>query len=253
MDKHEFYIDFPDEATIQQQIDGIIEKGVKPKKTFYSFLKNMYKQIGIRYLFHDLVEIAFVVLIVIVSLIFIIINSQIQMSIDDGSIYTFIFIVSPILYMAVSLIAFVNTRLNNTYEIEMTCKYNLYQLAAFRMFVFSIISIIINSISLGLVTVYHKEINFLQALMLSITSLFLFSTIFLYLIFKIRSSLAKYIMVFVWIFENYEASIYSSEFYNMFLNKIPIFVYLAVVIAFAYAYIGNLKRLITFKNSEGVM
>lgn len=253
MNKHEFYIDFPDEATMKQQIDDIIEKGVKSKKTFYSFLKNMYTQIGIRYLFHDLVEIAFVALIVIASLIFVIINSQIQMSIDDGSIYTFIFIISPILYMAVSLVAFINTRLNNTYEIEMTCKYNFYQLSAFRMFVFSIFSIIINSISLGLVTVYHKEINFLQALMLSITSLFLFSAMFLYLIFKIRSAFAKYIMFFVWIFANYEASIYSSEFYNMFLNKIPIFVYLVIIIAFAYAYIRNLKRLIKFKNIKGVM
>jgi hypothetical protein len=160
---------------------------------------------------------------------------------------------SPILYLAVSSVAFINTKQRGTYEIEMTCKYNIYQLAVFRMLVFSIFCIIINVSALGLVFVFYKQINLLQALMLSITSLFLFSTTFLYVIFKIHSKYTKYFMVFIWMLANIWAAIFSSELYNMFLNKIPVYVYLAVITVCACAYIRNLKTLITFKNVEGVI
>jgi hypothetical protein len=94
MGNQEFYIDFPDESTIQKQIDTIIVKGVKPKEAFYSYLKNMSKQIGIRYLFHDMTEIVFTVLIVLSVIIFVAVTSGIKASIDNGSIYSFIFMFS---------------------------------------------------------------------------------------------------------------------------------------------------------------
>jgi hypothetical protein len=60
-------------------------------------------------------------------------------------------------------------------------------------------------------------------------------------------------MVFIWMLANIWAAIFSSELYNMFLNKIPVYVYLAVIAVGACAYIRNLKTLITFKNVEGVI
>lgn len=253
MDKHELYIDFPDENTIQLEIDKIIEKGVKPKETFYCYLRNMYTNVGIRHLFHDLTEIVFTVLVIAAVLSFIILGLEIQRSIDNGSIYSFIFIVSPILYLAVSSIAFINTKYKGTYELEMSCKYNIYQLAALRMLLFSIFSILVNCAALCLLAIYFKHISLPQAIMLSITSLFLFSSIFLYMIFKIKSTFTKGIVIFLWITANLAAAVYSLNLYRAFLIKIPVLVYLVVIAAFIYIYIRNLKKLITFKNIEGVI
>lgn len=252
MDKYEPYIDFPDENTIKAQINTIIAKGVKSPQSFYSYIKNMYNQIGIKNLFHDITEIVFVVLIVLSILVFIAITSRISINIDNGNIYSFIFMFSPVLYLAISSVSFLNTKQKGTYEIEMTCKYNIYQLAAFRMLVFSVFCIIFNISALYLVSAFYQQINFLQAFMISVTSLFLFSTLFLYVFFKIHSKLTIYLVLLGWAILNLAVSIFSTEIYNLFLNKIPIYVYLVVTVTCAYAYINSLKKLITFNDiSEG--
>ena len=95
MDKNESYIDFPNDDEIKIQISAIISKGLKPKQSFFSYLKNMYKQIGIKNLFHDITEIVFVVLLVLSILVFITISFKTK-NIYSGTIYSFIFIFSPV-------------------------------------------------------------------------------------------------------------------------------------------------------------
>ncbi|MBX4265874.1 hypothetical protein [Clostridium estertheticum] len=253
MDKHESYIDFPNDDEIESEINSIIAKGLKPQQSFYFYVKSMYKQIGIKNLFHDITEIVFLVLIVLSILIFIAVSSRISVNIDNGNIYSFIFIFSPILYLTISLLSFINTKQKNTFEIEMTCKYNIYQLAAFRMLVFSAFCIVLNVSTLYLVSSLYNRIDFLQALMISVTSLFLFSTIFLYLILKVYSKVTKYFVLMGWVIMNLGASIFSSEFYTMFLNKIPFYVYLTVTVICLYAFIYSLKKLITFNNIGGMI
>lgn len=253
MDKYESYIDFPNDDVIKVQISSIVSKGLKPRQSFLSYLKNMYKLIGIKNLFHDITEIVFVVLIMLSILVFITISSKSSRNIDNGSIYSFIFMFSPILYLAVSLISFINTKQKGTFEIEMTCKYNVYQLAAFRMLVFSVLCIIFNVSVLFLVSALYKQIDFLQAFMISVTSLFLFSTIFLYVNINIDSKVIKYFVLLGWVIMNLGVSIFSKEIYPMFLNKIPFYVYLSVTVMCLCAYINNLKKLITFNNIKGVI
>ncbi|MBK5241852.1 hypothetical protein [Clostridium sp.] len=256
MDKYEPYIDFPDDITIKAQIKTIITKGISPSESFCCYLKNMYKQIGMKFLFHDITEIVFAVLIALSILGFIAItsNSFININnINNGSIYSFIFMFSPILYLAISLVSFVNTKQKMTYEVEMTCKYNIYQLAAFRMLVFSVFCIVFNFSALYLVSTLYNQINLLQAFMISITSLFLFSTIFLYIILKMHSKLTKYFVLFGWVVMNLELSIFSSSIYTIFLKNIPIYVYLALIVTCLCTYINSLKKLITFNNIEGVI
>jgi len=253
MDKYDSYIDFPNDDVIKVQISSIVSKGLKPRQSFLSYLKGMYKLIGIKNLFHDITEIVFVVLIVLSILIFITISSKNSMNIDNGSIYSFIFMFSPILYLAISLISFINTKQKGTFEIEMTCKYNVYQLAAFRMLAFSVFCIIFNVSILFLVSSLYKQIDFLQAFMISVTSLFLFSIIFLYVNINIKSKVIKYFLLLGWVIMNLGVSIFSKEIYAMFLEKIPFYVYLPVTVICLWAYINNIKKLITFNNIEGVI
>jgi hypothetical protein len=160
---------------------------------------------------------------------------------------------SPILYFAISLVSFINTKQEGTYEVEMTCKYNIYQLAAFRMLVFSVFCIVFNFSALYLVSTLYNQINFLQAFMISITSLFLFSTIFLYIILKVHSKLTTYFVLLGWVVMNLQLSIFSRSIYTVFLKNIPIYVYLALIVTCSYTYINSLKKLITFNNIEGVI
>lgn len=253
MKKDKLYIDMPDEITIQNEINSILEKGIKKEEPFYLYMKNMYGKIGVKYLFHDAGEIIFTVTLILTLLILAAANITSEINVKSESLYVFIMIVSPILYLVMSLLAFVIAKDRGTYEIMMTCKYNLYELAAFRMFVFSIICILSNVVLICTITARYDEINFWRAFVISVTSLFLFSTTFLYIMFITGRKFVKYIVIIGWIFINFALSIFNKNIYIELLTSMPIFVYLIVTAFCIYTYLKKLKKLINFSNMKGVI
>lgn len=252
MNKEKFHIEMPDDLEIEAQIKTIINKGIKPKESFYSHIKNMYRQIGFKHLFHDIGEISFLIILILPILISLTVDISKNPNMEYEVIYSLIFMISPILYLIMSLFSFVSTKQKGTYEIEMVCKYNIYQLAALRMLIFSIICIIANGIYIYGIFLGYGQINFLKGFMISVTALFLFSTVFLYLITKIGSGFTKYFVIGGWIFINLALSIFNINFYNKLLMNIPTYVYLIVIIACGCSYIKSLKKLITFRTVKGV-
>ena len=246
-------IDMPDEKTIKEEINSIVSKGLEPKESFYSYLKNMYKQIGIRYLFRDGLEILFTILLVFSILSFAIIDGNIYDVQSVDGIYVYLFIASPILYLIMSVLHFVDVIQNKTYQIEMTCKYNIYQISAFRMFCFSIICILFNFIFVYMIAYKYTEINFLKAFTISIASLFIFSVVFLFIMMKFKYKFTKYFIVIGWIVINLALCIFSIKFYSDLLNNISIYTWCAVIIGSLFIYIKNIKKLISFRNIEGVI
>ncbi len=246
-------IDMPDERTIKTEIDTIVAKGLYQKESFYSYLKNMYKHIGIRYLFRDGLEIIVTILLVSSILFFTITNSNIYDIAKTGGIYAYLFTVSPILYLVMSISSFISAKQNGTYEIEMTCKYNMYQISAFRMLVFSTICILVNFLLVYAIISIYINISFLRAFAISISSLFLFSTVFLFTITKLQSKLTKYFIVLGWIIINLALCIFDINLYAQLLSNISIYTWLAVTVVSLFIYIKNIKALISFRNIEGVI
>ncbi|MPQ43917.1 hypothetical protein [Clostridium tarantellae] len=160
------------------------------------------------------------------------------------NIYVFIFTSSPLFYLLANLYTFISIKENKTYEMEMVCKYNIYELSSFRMLVFSILAIIINSIVLLFM---HKNINLLKGLMISITSVFMFSSLFLYVILKIKYSIGKWIVPISWIIFNVLFSNFNLSKYAMILSNIPLYVYGVVCIMLAYVYMKNIEKFIFHK------
>lgn len=253
MEKEKFCIDMPDEMTIQNEINIILDKGLKHKKSFFSYMRKMYKQLGLKVIFHDFVEIVFTLLIFLSLFLVIKFNEGAIDYEEVKKIYGLIMIASPILYLILSLISLIKIKENRTYEIEMTCKYNLYQLSAFRMFVFSVICILFNVSIIFNIVCKFGSINFLRATMISITSLFLFSTMFLYLIIKIRSKITKYLAIVGWIAINLLLYIFNNKLYTNILTALPIGVYFIVTVICIYFYIKKLRELIKFTTIKGVM
>ncbi len=246
-------IDMPDEKTIVKEIDIILSKGLEPKVSFYSYLKNMYRQIGIKYLFRDGLEIIFIILLAFSIFTFVIIEGNIYDIQKAEGIYACLFIVSPILYLIMSVLHFVDAKQNKTYEIEMTCKYNIYQISAFRMLSFSIICILFNFIFVYIIAYKYTEINFIKAFIISITSLFMFSVVFLFTMMKFKSKVIKHTIVIAWIIGNLALYISNINFYVNLLNNISLYMWCAVTIVSLFIYLINLKKLISFSNPEEVI
>lgn len=243
MDK--FYIDMPDDFEIENQINSIVEKGIVEKESFYKHIKNMYQSIGFKNLFHDMSELIFIGVLSLSILILMAINVTRNIYMDKEKIYTFIFIISPLFYFITNVFSYINMKENNTYQIEMVCKYNVFQISSLRILVFSTTCILANIIML---IVISKKILFLKGIMISITSLFLFSTVFLFFMLKIRNMIMKWVVITGWIVLNGTLYIMNVDIYNRIIMNTPTYVYAIVSASCIYLYLKNIKSLLLYKN-----
>lgn len=241
---NKFEIDIPDEFEIKNQINIILDKGIQKQESFYSYIKNMYKSIGVKNLFHDLSEMIFIAVLVISILGFLYLRTY---AIDVNKIeeiYAMIFTVSPLYYLVTNVFSFINLKENNTYEVEMACKYNVFQLASLRMLVFSIISVFINIL---FVASLYKHIDILRGIMISITSVFLFSSILLYGVVKVKSKYMRYVVIIGWIFINVLFINIDLNGYTNILQNVPIVIYGLILVISMYSYIKNIQILSRYK------
>lgn len=231
-----------------EDIETIVNKGVKKKISFINYLKTSFKELGFENIFHDKNELAVIVLAGIALIVFSLYNVSYE---NMQSLYKFVFIVSPILYFTVVAFSFYNSKEKGAFDLEMTCKYNLFHLTALRMFTFSVANILINSLIIIGLWVFKEQVNVIRMIIISITGVFLFSTVFLYSMIKVRWKIAKYIVMAVWIGANLILSSVESKLYLKFLMKAPIYIHLIISIVCLILYVKNLGRLINYRGKRG--
>ncbi|MCY6958385.1 hypothetical protein [Clostridium brassicae] len=245
-------VNFPSLEEMNVEIDEILNKGLKKKKSFFSYITSAIKELGFKNIFHDKSELIF---IAIVSLIFFgFIGGQVALGISEEDIYRlygYVFIASPIMYVIISLFSFINTKLKGTYEIEATCKYNLFNLAAIRMFIFSILGMILNSFLVASIYSIFDSFNIIRAYVVSITSLFLFSTIFILVIVYLKRTIYKYLVISGWILVNLVLVIIKNSLYIAFLMYVPLYIHLIITVICLVIYIKALKKLIYVRKEKG--
>ncbi|MEG0854968.1 MAG: hypothetical protein RSG52_00665 [Terrisporobacter sp.] len=247
MDK--FNIEMPDDLEMKSQINLILDKGLESKESFYSYMKEMYQRIGFKNLFHDLSELTFIGVLLVSLLMYGILAIRGDFTLSRERIYTFIFIGSPLYYLATNVFSLINVKENNTYDIEMVCKYNFYQISALRMLAFSVISILLSTVFvLGL----YNKINLLRGIMISITSIFLFSALLLYSMTKIKHYIGRYMVIGGWILGNGLLLRLSSNKYFEFLQSMPMAVYIVVTVISVCVYLKNVKILSNYNKVEQI-
>ncbi|WP_058306322.1 hypothetical protein [Gracilibacillus massiliensis] len=243
---------FLDIDKVEQEIKTIVAKGVMVPAPFHKLLQNMYKQIGIRFLLRDTKEIAIVITMMVILMVSIVVNGHERPN-STSSFYGMIMCISPILYGLLSLLPFFNSKTNGTFEVEMTSKYNLYQLAAFRMLVFSVFCFLLNTIWVLSMAVKFSSIHFVQAFMISTTSLLLFSLLFLYVLTNLKTMFTKLAVMMGWMGINVLLLMIDSAFYHQLLVAIPWYLYGIIIILTPYLYVKKLKEFILLHKRRGVI
>ncbi|AXI00941.1 hypothetical protein DV702_15220 [Sporosarcina sp. PTS2304] len=250
MTKEKFHIPMPDERTIQQQVSQIVAVGTGHQPSFYLYMKTMVQQVGLQHLLsgHSILALISMMAIGVVGP-FVIGAESTVTNVDD--LYAQLFLLSPLLFIAFSIYTYAIKISNVTYEVEMSCKYNVYQMIAFRMLIFSVVAILVNTASISLIIIVYENIHFMRAFMISTTGLFVFSIFFLYTMMKRRSLFSVAATVIVWITVNLVLKYADDSFYSEVLVGMPLFVYALVLMVSFYYYIRALKRLICIKQMEG--
>ncbi|QPC45588.1 hypothetical protein [Mangrovibacillus cuniculi] len=252
MKKEIWNIDYPDEQMTKSQIDEIVRKGVKKPRSFLSTIKEMYQQVGVRNLFHDAMDLSFIFIIGF-SLLLIGLFYTVEQVHSMNEMYTILFISSPLLYLGMAVLSFVRANEHRTFEVEMTCKYHILQLAAFRMLVFGIGAIVCNGLFIVALSYFHPTLHTVEALCISMSSLSIFATSFLYMSQKVKRKWGSYAFIGVWVIGNMTAVFYSAELYTMFLRHIPMYAYMLIFLLFAYGYVERLKDMMFHQPVKGVL
>lgn len=231
-----------------EDIDSIVNKGMKSKISFIRYLKNCFRELGFKNIFHDKTELVIIFLIGIILLLAPMFKLK---NLDIEELYQFVFIGSPIIYLGVVVFSFYNSKEKGAFDIEMTCKYNLYQLASIRMFIFSLINILINTFSIVIIWSVVRQIDVIRVVIISITGLLLFSTIFLYSLLKLKWNISKYFIITSWIVVNLFLDISNNKAYEDFLIKVPLYIHLIITSICIVLYIKNLNKLINYRRKRG--
>ncbi|MGG5461291.1 hypothetical protein [Clostridium sp. B9] len=226
------------------ELDEIVGSGVKTKVSFFTYLKNAIKDLGFRNIFHDKSELIVIALAGTLILWMTMMNFSYGRVVD---VYRAMFILSPMVYLGIVLFSFYNSKSKGVFQLEMTCKYNLYQLSALRMFIFSIGSLLINTMVIVIMAYHHKDINAIRMIIISITGLFLFSTVFLYSLIKLKSMFAKVGAIALWIIVNLLLSSVENKYYVDFLMNAPIYIHIGISVICCILYIKRLNDLRNYR------
>lgn len=252
MDKEKMQIPMPDDLTIEREIQQIITHGVQKKPSFLSFMKTMVQQVGIQNIFSSATIIHLCIMIAATLSVVIVIQTD-QMIVDADDIYAYIFFVSPILFIVFSLYMYFTKIKSATYEVEMACKYNVYQMIGFKMFVFSVLTILMNTGMIIVLVMLYENIEFMRAFLISTTGLFIFSLLFLYVLTKRRSAIATGLFMSSWFIGNLFVRAMNEAFYDALLMSMPLVVYFIVLMGCFAIYLYNLKQFIGIKQIEGAI
>lgn len=241
------------EASIDENIDEILDKGLKEKQGFFGFLKSVKNELGFKNIFNDKSELVFIGLIFIITMIFFGLNFNENISKGIDFAYRFKvynFTVAPIIYFIICSYSFINSKLNKTYELQATCKYNFYNITAIRMFVFSVISIFINMSIILIMFLTKRNFNIIDTSIISATSLFIFSVLYILILVYLKKTIYKYIAIIIWIVSSVIIfTNLNSYFGKLFLNM-PLYIHLLITIISIIIYIKNLTKLINVKRGE---
>ncbi|GGN91859.1 hypothetical protein [Saccharibacillus kuerlensis] len=253
MNKNHFPIDPPEEDVIAAQIRQIVDTALAPNESFPVFLWRMYKQLGFRHLFRDWTEILFTLLLFISLGILTALAAADQPSFAAERAYAFIFMLSPLVYLALSLLFFVRRMQDPIHEVEMSCTYSGQQIASLRMLVFGAAALLINS---GVLIFLRLRLdtgtfNLPLALTLSAASLLLFASLFLYVLLRVRSNMMRIVLgssyaalCILLLGPNESGSFFSPD-------SIPFYLYLPLGALFAFFFLKNLRRLADLQRQGG--
>lgn len=238
-------IDYPNESEMRLHIASIVDEALPVTPSFSSEVGKMYRQLGFRHLFRDLTEIVFVLVlglgILVFMALFVLSNAN-----TDG-IYAFIFIVSPLLYLAIAIIFFADLRRRDTYQVEMSCRYNVYQLASLRMLTFAAVSLVVNIGFVCWIAISSQQVELLRGVLLSVSSLFLFAAAFLYGQLRGRTAVRRYGLIALWPLLNVGLWIVEPHGYLSLLSGIPLYAYAVLIVLGAAVYVSQTRRLLHFK------
>ncbi|TSB46631.1 hypothetical protein [Alkalicoccobacillus porphyridii] len=219
-------INYPNEVEMDKHINNIVDAGMPGKKSIIDHLLVMYSEVGLGHLFKDKTEILFLIFIGFSVMSFLSLSLTSNQAADH--VYIFLFTISPCVYFILAVRSFVQKMYRDA-QIEHTTKYSMTQLSAFRMFLFSIVSLGLNTIVIAFISIFITDISILRAFLIMSCSLLLFSVMFLFVFNRSSTSfIQSWGLASLWVVVNGLLYLIFPTGFQDLLTRIPLVAYILV-------------------------
>lgn len=248
------YDDKINEGSISEMdMDEILDKGLKGKEGFFSYLKAVKRELGFKYIFHDKSELLFIIMLLVAAFSFF----GLKFNADNSSginfayrLKCYTFVTAPVIYFFICSYSFISSKIHGVYELQATCKYNFYNLTAIRMFIFSIVAMVINTLIIVMMFLIKRNFNVMEIIIVSISALFIFSTLYILILIKLKDRSNKYLIMLLWLLLPVAVEFDATNKAIKSLDEIPLYIHLIITFITALMYMKNLRKLIKVKRGE---
>jgi hypothetical protein len=148
-------------------IEAILSRGLSKPKSLWGHLWEIYRALGLRYIFLDTAQA--IIMTVFAAIVFI----GLYPLWPEQHIYAALFAAAPVFFIFVVLFTETIERLSGLYELKMTCKYTVRQIAAFRVLCFSLVGVVFCTLTSLYFSRLQLAYDFFRAFSISLCALFL--------------------------------------------------------------------------------
>ncbi|MCL2053941.1 MAG: hypothetical protein FWG90_05815 [Oscillospiraceae bacterium] len=177
-------IPMPSENEKAHSVELIINNGLPPRKSLISVITKLTENLGVKNIFSGVEDCALVALLLSIIGFFVWAGLFKSNSIQVKCPYFTLFTVTPLFYLAANILAAWKEDMAGVTELLRACKYTAAHLTALRMALFSLVNMLLVIPSAAILSIASDELEFLKLLLVSMSSLFIYSAFTAMILFK---------------------------------------------------------------------
>lgn len=227
-----------------REIAQILAKGLSKPKSLWRYLWGLYRALGFRYIFLDTSKA--IMMAMAATILFIMLYPLSP----EQHIYAALFAVAPIFFIFVVLFAETIERVNGMYELKMTCKYTVQQIAAFRVLCFSLPGVMFCGLTSVYFGRYSVAYDFFRAFSLSLSALFLCAFLSLLIMRRFNWKWNHVFTALIWVAIGFLPVRIFGQRWEWFLSEIPVAITVFVTMIACSLFLIELKHLLNIRTRE---
>ncbi len=237
------WIEEPSREEKEQAIARILALGLTKPKSIWRHLRDMYRALGFRHLF---LHTAYPVLISAALMIGFILMIPLPFDQYRNAI---LFAAAPVFFIFAVLLTETAERMSGLFDLKMTCKYTVQQIAAFRVLCFSLIGTVLCTLAIPF-SGFPDTRGSLRALASSLCALYLFSFISISFMRHFHRKWLRPVPVLLWLAAGpCPIRIFGRE-WELFLARMPAAVTVTIAAAALVLFLREIQKLANAQRRE---
>lgn len=227
----------------ERAIEYILARGLTRPKPLWRHFHELYRSLGFRHLFLNTAQPVIISIALMIGFI-----ALFPLPYDQFK-FAVLFAAAPVFFIFVVLLTETSERMSALYELKMTCKYTIQQIAAFRVLCFSLMGTVLCTLA-NLFIRFSDASSFFRALSLSLCALFLFSFLGIAVMRHFRSRWMHWSTVLLWVAVGPLPAVMFRKQWELFLAGMPAALTAWVAAAALFLFLREIRQLITMQRRE---